>query len=174
MQSKVMNRLQLVVYPPRDVLLGWKQIGGVLFEENPMFLPELCYEANESASERAEGSGRRTLPLHVSPVNLDAHVVVAPGIPCMCQAIASMRTSPVPSIPISGTLLLQILACILHQDLLRVVGGGKDSNIYDSHQLLVEGIILVSVVLSIKILDVRSVGSSNAHMNCFCQVHIGF
>ena len=49
MQSKAMNRLQLVVYPLRDVLLGWKQIGDILGEENPMLLPELFYEANESA-----------------------------------------------------------------------------------------------------------------------------
>ena len=41
MQSKVMNRLQLVVYPLRHVLLGRKQIGGEFFEENPMFLPEV-------------------------------------------------------------------------------------------------------------------------------------
>ena len=80
LQSKVVHRLQLVVYPLRHVLLGRKQICGEFFEVDPMFLPELCYEANESASERAEGSGRRTLPLHVSPVNLDAHVVVAAGI----------------------------------------------------------------------------------------------
>ena len=45
-----MNRLQLVVYPLCDVLFRWKQIGDMLGEENPMLLPELFYEANESAS----------------------------------------------------------------------------------------------------------------------------
>ena len=102
MQSKVMNRLQLVVYPLRHVLLGWKQIGGVLFEENPMFLPELCYEANESASERAEGGGRRTPPLHVSPVNLDAHVIVASGIFGMRIGVVPILASPCHKKPISS------------------------------------------------------------------------
>ena len=46
-----MNRLQLVVYPLRVVLFGWKQICDMLGEENPMLLPELFYEANESASD---------------------------------------------------------------------------------------------------------------------------
>ena len=44
-----MNRLQLVVYPLRDVLFGWKQIGDMLGEENLMLMPELFYEANERA-----------------------------------------------------------------------------------------------------------------------------
>ena len=59
-----------------------------------MFLPELCYEANESASEHAEGGGRRTLPLHVSPVNLNAHVVVAPGIFGMRIVVVPILASP--------------------------------------------------------------------------------
>ena len=109
-----MNRLQLVVYPLRHVLLGRKQIGGQFFEENPMFLPELCYEANESASERAEGGGRRTLPLHLSPVNLDAHVAVAPGIFGMRIGVAPILASPCPLIPISCTRLIQVVAGILH------------------------------------------------------------
>ena len=61
-------------------------------------------------------------------------------------------------------LLLHILACILHQELLRGVGEGNDSNIFHSHQLLVKVIILVSAVLSVRIFDVRSVGSSNSYM----------
>ena len=121
-----MNRLQLVVHPLRDVLFGWKQIGDMLGEENPMLLPELFYEANESASERAEGGGPRTLPLHVSPVNLNAHVVVAPGIPGMRIGVAPMLTSLVPFIPISCTRLLQVVAGIRHQEFLRGVGEGKD------------------------------------------------
>ena len=39
--------------------------GDMLGEENRMLLPELFYESNQSASERAdsaEGGGRRTLP----------------------------------------------------------------------------------------------------------------
>ena len=117
-----MQRLQLVVYPRRDVLFGWKQIGDKLGEEDAMLLPELFYESNQRASERAEGGGRLTLPLHVSPVNLDAHVVVAPGIPGMRQGVAPMLTSPVPFIPISGTRLRQLLAGIRHQELLRSLG----------------------------------------------------
>ena len=38
-----MKRLQLVEYPLREVLFGWKQIGDMLGEENPMLLPELFY-----------------------------------------------------------------------------------------------------------------------------------
>ena len=53
----------------------------MLCEEDAMLLPKLFYEANERASERAEGGGRRTLLLQVTPVNLHAHVVVvAPSI----------------------------------------------------------------------------------------------
>ena len=90
-----MNRLQLVVYPLCDVLFGLKQIGGMLGEEKPMLLPEVFYESDQRASERADGCGRRTLTLHVSPVNLDAHVIVAPGIPGMRQGVACVLLGPV-------------------------------------------------------------------------------
>ena len=69
-----MNRLHLVVYPLRDVLFGWKQIGDMLGEDNPMLLPELFYETNQRASDRAAGGGRRTLLLHVSPAVLAPHL----------------------------------------------------------------------------------------------------
>jgi hypothetical protein len=75
-----------------------------------------------------------------------------------------MRTSPVPLILISGLLLPQIIACVIYQELLHVVCKGKSSNIFHLHQLLVKIIILVSVVLSIKILDVQRVGRNNAYM----------
>ena len=127
-----------------------------------MLLPELFYEANESAGERAEGGGRRTLPLHVSPVNLDAHVVVAPCIPGMRQGVAPMLTSPMPFIPISCTRLIQVVAGIHHQEFLRGVGEGKDRNSFYSHQLLVEVVVTVSATWFVKILNVRSVGSGNA------------
>ena len=87
-----------------------------------------------------------------------------------------MLTSPVPFIPISGLLLLQFLAGIRHQELLRGVSVGKNCNIFHSHQLLVEVVILVSAVLPVKILDVRRVGSGNAlarKQGCQVQVHIG-
>ena len=94
-----------------------------------MLLPELFYEANERASERAEGDGRWTLLLHVTPVNLDAHVVVAPGImiSCMRQGVAPLLTSPVPFkfIPSCSTRLVKVLADIRHQECLRSVGEGK-------------------------------------------------
>ena len=127
-----MNQLQLVVYPLSDVLLGWKQIGDILGEENPRLLPELFYEANESASERAEGGGRRT------------HVVVAPGIFGMRIGVAPILASPCPFIPISCTLLIQVVAGILHQEFLRGVGKGKDRNSFYSDQLLVEVFVHVS------------------------------
>ncbi len=58
--------------------------------------------------------------------------------------------------------------------MLHVVGEGKNSNIFHSHQLLVEVIILFSAVLSIKILDVRRVGSGNAYMTKrTCQFPVG-
>ena len=97
-----MNILQHVEYPLREVLLSWKQIGDMLGEVDAMLLPELFNETDQSASERAEGRGRRTLLLHVSPVNLDAHVIVAPGISGMRQGVASKLTSPVPFIQIRG------------------------------------------------------------------------
>ena len=50
-----------------------------------MLLPKLLYEANERASERAEGDGRCTLLLHVMPVNLNAHVVVAQVYPACAK-----------------------------------------------------------------------------------------
>ena len=75
-----MKRLQLVEYPLREVLFGWIRIGDMLGEEDAMLLPEVFYETDQRARERAEGCGRRTLILQVSPVNLDAHVIVAPGI----------------------------------------------------------------------------------------------
>ena len=83
-----MQRLQLVVYPRRDVLFGWKQIGDKLGEEDAMLLPELFYEANQGASERAKDGGRRTILLQLTPVNLHVHVVVAPGIAGMRQEVA--------------------------------------------------------------------------------------
>ena len=108
----------------------------MLGEEYALLLPEVFDETDQRASERAERCGRRTLTLHISPVNLDTHVIVAPGIPCMSQAVASMRTSTVPFIPMSSTLLLlQILACILQQELLCVVGEGKYSIFFHSHQV---------------------------------------
>ena len=119
-----------------------------------MLLPELFYEANERASERAEGDGRCTLLLHVTPVNLDAHVVVAPGISGMRQGVAPILISPVIFIPSSGTRLVNVLAEIRHQECLRSVGEGKDPNIFDSHQLLVEVVILVSAIIAVKILNV--------------------
>ena len=120
-----------------------------------MLLPELFYEANERASERAEGGGRWTLPLHVTPVNLDAHVVVAPGISGMRQleGVAPILTSPGIFIPSSGTRLVKVLAEIRHQEFLRGVGEGKGPNIFDSHHLLAKVVILFSAIFSVKILN---------------------
>ena len=93
-----------------------------------MLCPKLTYETDQSSCECAalcaEGGGRRTLSLHVTPVNLRAHVVVAPGISGMRQAVSSVCTGPVPFIPISGTRLPKVLANVLYQELLRVVGEG--------------------------------------------------
>ena len=77
-----MKRLFFVKYTLREVLFGWNQIGDKFGEDDAILLPKLFYEANqpERVSERAEGGGRRTLLLQVTPVNLHAHVVVAPGI----------------------------------------------------------------------------------------------
>ena len=135
----------------------------MLGEEDAMLLPELFYEANERVSERADGGGRLTLMLLVTPVNLNAHVVVAPCISCMHQGVAPILTSPVIFIPSCSTRLIKVLAEIRHQECLRGVGEGKDSHIFDSHQLLVEVVILVSAIISVKILNVRSVGSGNAY-----------
>ena len=54
--------------------------------------------------------------LHVTPVNLDAHVVVAPGISGMRQGVAPILTSPVPFIPISGTRLVQVIEGLRDQE----------------------------------------------------------
>ena len=127
-----------------------------------MLLPEFFYETNKRASERAKGGGRWTLLLHVTPVNLDAHVVVATCISGMRQGVAPILTSPGIFIPRCGMRLVKVLAEIRHQECLRGVGERKDPNSFDSLQLLVEVVILVSAVLSVKNLNVRSVGSGNA------------
>jgi hypothetical protein len=75
-----------------------------------MLCPDLTYESDQSASEGAEGRGRRTFALHITPVNFGAHVVVASGILRMRQAISAEVTSPVPFIPIRGPRLPKILA----------------------------------------------------------------
>ena len=95
-----------------------------------MLLPELFYEANKRPSERTEGDGRCTLMLHVTPVNLDAHVLAAAGISGMRQGVAPILTRPGIFIPNSGTRLVKVLAEIRHQEFLRGVGEGKDSNIF--------------------------------------------
>ncbi len=53
---------------------------------------------------------------------------------------------------------------ILRQELLRVAGQGKSSNIFQLHQLFVIVIMLVSAVLPNKILYLQRVGSGNAYM----------
>ena len=78
----------------------------------------------------------------------------------MRQGVAPILTGPRPFIPISGTRLLQIVAGIRHQEFLRGVGEGKDRNTFYSHQLLVELVILVSAILSVKILNVRGVAAA--------------
>ena len=59
--------------------------------------------------------------------------------------------------------LLEYIAGIRYQHFLRGFGEGEDRNIFHSHQLrvLVEIVMIVSAVLSFKILNVRSVGSGN-------------
>ena len=118
-----------------------------------MLLPELFYEANERASKRAEGDGRCTILLHVTPVNFDAHAVVAPGKSGMRQGVAPILTRPVIFIPSCGTRLVKVLAHIRHQECLRGFGEEKDPNIFDSHQLVVGVVILVSAIISVKILN---------------------
>ncbi len=53
-----------------------------------MLSPDLTYETQQSSSEGAEGGGQQTFALHVTPVNLCAHVVVASGILRMRQTEA--------------------------------------------------------------------------------------
>ena len=124
-----MNRLQRVKYPLCEVLFTWKQIGDMLDEEDVMLLPEVFYETYQRANERAKGCRRRTLTLqvHVSPVDLNAHVIVAPGIlgTGMRQAVSSMITIPVPFIPISSMQLLEYIASIRYQHFLRGFGEGR-------------------------------------------------
>ena len=45
-----------------------------------MLIPELFYETDECAKVGAECDGRRNFLLHVTPINLLTHVVVAPGL----------------------------------------------------------------------------------------------
>jgi hypothetical protein len=128
-----------------------------------MLCSNLTYETDQSSSECAEGGGWRTHTLHVTPVNLSAHVVVAPGKSSMRQAVSSEWTSPVPFIPISCPLsAAQGPAFVLNQELLRIVCEGLHCNILHSHQLLVEFVVLVSVVHPVEILYVLHVGSGNA------------
>ena len=127
-----------------------------------MLCPDLTYESDQSSSEGAEGRGRRTFALHITPVNFGAHVVVASGILRMRQAISAEVTSPVPFIPIRGPRLPKILAHILYQECLCNICEGKCSNIFHSHQLLVKFIVLVPAVHPVEILDVRCIGGGNA------------
>ena len=138
-----------------------------------MLLPELFYEANERPSERTEGDGRCTLMLHVTPVNLDAHVVVAAGISGMRQGVVPMLTSPGIFIPSSGTRLVKDIAKVRHQELLRGFAEWKATNIFDSHHLLVELVIVVTALLSIKILNLRCVGRGNACATTNNEEYIG-
>jgi hypothetical protein len=81
----------------------------------------------------------------------------------MCQAaVSSEWTSPVPFIPIGSPLLPKVLAYVLNQKLLHILGEGEHCNILHLHQLLVEFVILVSAVHTVEILDVLRVGSGNA------------
>ncbi len=77
-----------------------------------MLSPDLTYETDQSSSEGAKGGRRLTFALHVAPVNLGVHVVVASGVQRMRQAVTAEGTSLVPLIPIRGPLLPQILAYI--------------------------------------------------------------
>ncbi len=123
-----------------------------------MLMPELNYETDQKISEHADGGGRGTFTPRGTPFNRSAHVVVASGILRMRQAVSSMRTSPVRLIP-SSSPWLQILACVLYQELLRTLGEGKNSNIFHSNELLVEVIKLISAVHSVEIMDVQRAGS---------------
>ena len=154
-----MNRLQLVMDPLCGVLPRRKPIGGSLGQEVAMLYAEVLYKSGQTAREGADGCGGRTQPLNVTPVILDAHVVVSPGISGMRQAVASLYTGPVSFILGGGTRLSQVLAGICHQELLRVIGEGEDRNILHSHrdQLLVKHIIFISAIFSIEVLDVGSV-----------------
>ncbi len=138
-----------------------------------MVLPELSNQSEQGARERAYGCRRQKQSLHVSPENFDCHVLVAPCISGMRQAVASIRTGPECFIPIIGTRLLQVLACSLHQEVLHLLGEGKDRNILHSRQLHIEVIAVVKAIIAIKILHVRGVGSSNSYTKKSCQVHIG-
>ena len=60
--------------------------------------------------------------------------------------------------------LLQFIVGIRDQEFLLGFGEIFDCNIFHSHQLRVKVVILVSAVLSFKILNVQSVGSGNAYM----------
>ena len=134
----------------------------MLGEESPMLSPELVNEGNERTRKRTDGGGRWTRMLHVTPVNLDANVVVAAGISGMRQGVVPMLTSPGIFIPSSGTRLVKDIAEVRHQELLRGFSEGKATNIFDSHHLLIEFVILVTAILSIKILNLRCVGRGNA------------
>ena len=138
-----------------------------------MLPPELFYEANKRPRKRTEGDGRCTLMLHVTPVNLDAHVVVAVGISGMRQGVVPMLTSPGIFIPSSGTRLVKVIAEVRHQELLRSFTEWKATNIFDSHHLLVEFVVVVTALLSIKILNLRCVGRGNACATTNNEEYIG-
>ncbi len=84
----------------------------MLGEQEAMLSPDLTYETDQSSSEGAEGRGRRTFAIHITPVNLCAHVVVASGIQRMRQAVSAEATSSVHLIAIRCPRLRQILEYI--------------------------------------------------------------
>ena len=60
-----------------------------------------------------------------------------------------------------------------HQELLRGFAEWKATNIFDSHHLLVELVIVVTALLSIKILNLRCIGRGNACATTNIEEYIG-
>ena len=73
-----------------------------------------------------------------------------------------MITSPCPLKPSSGTRLAQYLTDIRDQEFLHDLGEGKDRNLFDSHQQLIEGVISISASRIVKVINLGIVVSGNA------------
>jgi hypothetical protein len=80
----------------------------------------------------------------------------------MRQGPAPMITSPCPFKPSSGTRLPQCLTDINDQESLRGLGEGKDRNIFDSHQLLIEIVVIFSALRLDKVINLGMVVCGNA------------
>ncbi len=97
--------------------------------------------------------------LHVSPVDLNPHVVVAHSIACMREGPAPMsssESSPQFAKPLFLSLLCQPVTEVKHQQGLYVTGKGKHVHIHNFEGLAVEFTIVLALVRAVEVIDMMT------------------